>query len=89
LQKGDSGINLAGVKLWRRYCSQKSMSQPTHDYANYRHVPCRTCMRDGKAIDAAIQPIVGVMVGGDYLLRCGHQQETGEIVVRRRSREAR
>jgi len=60
---------------WQQTCSWGDM---TYKYSDYHHVPCRTCMKGGEALGEAIKPVVGVTVGGDYLLLCGHQQESGE-----------
>lgn len=52
------------------------MVQPTHDYANYRRVLCRTCFwKEDKSWPEAVQPVIGVEANGAVLLlKCGHSQ---------------
>ena len=58
------------------------MAQKTFDYAGYLHVNCRSCQHEDRLENGTtIRPVVGVKVGGDYLLSCGHQQQ--ELLIRR------
>lgn len=49
------------------------------DYSGYKVVVCRQCQQLGIFIDRAMQPVVGVTLGGDYILHCGHQQDDGRV----------
>ena len=55
------------------------MSSPTFDYSGYLHVLCPICFwTEMKAWEEAVQPVVGVLFGGAYVLRCGHERRQVE-----------
>lgn len=47
------------------------------NYTGYHFVCCRRCQQLGLFIDRAMQPVIGETGAGEYILRCGHVQETG------------
>ena len=58
------------------------MSSPTFDYSGYLHVLCPICFWEEKKVwEDAVQPVVGVLFGGAYVLRCGHEKQNGMLCV--------